>query len=372
MRLHLTALLLLAACSGPTHRPEVTAPRPDLAPDPTCPIPGGVAADDLIREGEVHFARLWRLTWDGENAEAYWNPGGDRLVFQRRWSGVDCDRIFVTREEEAPVQVSDGRGTTTCSYFLPDGQRVLYGTTGSVHEDCPPKPDMRYGYTWAIYPEYDIHVHDLTTGESRPLITGPGYDAEATVSPVGDRIVFTSTRSGDIELWTADLDGGSLHQVTDRVGYDGGAFFSHDGTKLVYRTTAFDEVDLEADQERYRELLGRNLIRPHSMEIWVVNADGSEPRQVTRLGKANWAPYFFPDDSRVLFCTNHHSSEGEARMNFDLFAIDLDGSNLERITFEDTFDSFPMFSPDGRYLVFASNRGGASEGDTNLFIAEWR
>ncbi len=350
----------------------MTVPRPERAADPACPVPGGVLANELIREGEVHFANLWRLTWDGENAEAYWNPAGERLVFQRRWEGVDCDRIFVTRPEAAPVQVSDGRGTTTCSYFLPDGERVLYGTTGAVHEDCPPKPSMQYGYTWAIYPEYDVHVQDLATGETRPLITGPGYDAEATVSPVGDRIVFTSTRSGDIELWTSDLDGGDLHQVTDRLGYDGGAFFSHDGTKLVYRTTAFDQDDLEADQARYRELLQRDLIRPHSMEIWVVDADGSDPRQVTHLGKANWAPYFFPDDSRVLFCTNHHSAEGEARMNFDLFAIDLDGSNLERITYEETFDSFPMFSPDGRYLVFASNRGGAREGDTNLFIAEWR
>jgi len=227
------------------------------------------------------------------------------------------------------------------------------------------------GYTWAIYPEYDIYVQELASGEARPLVTGPGYDAEATVSPRGDRIVFTSTRSGDIELWTCDLEGGDLRQVTDEVGYDGGAFFSHDGEWLVFRTTAFDEADPEGDRSRYRELLTNDLIRPHSMEIMVVRPDGTERRQVTQLGQANWAPYFFPDDQRILFCSNHHSTGG-GRMNFDLFAIDLDGGDLERVTFDEDFDSFPMFSPDGRYLAFASNRGGAKTGDTNLFIAEWQ
>ena len=368
------ATLALTACGAarPSASEPATLPVPDRASDPACPVPGGVLVNELIRDGEVHFENLWRLTWDGENAEAYWNPAGDRLSFQRRWPGVECDRIFVTRPGAPAVQISDGRGTTTCAFFLPDGERVLFGSTGAVHDDCPPKPDMSLGYAWAIYPEFDIYVRDLASGETRPLVTGPGYDAEATVSPVGDRMVFTSTRSGDIELWTSDLEGGDLHQVTDRVGYDGGAFFSHDGTKLVYRTTAFDEADLEQEHARYRRLLEQNLIRPHSMEIWTVDADGSNPRQVTKLGKANWAPYFFPDDQRIVFCTNHHSSDGSQRMNFDLFAIDVDGGNLERITYEETFDSFPMFSPDGRYLAFASNRGAATEGDTNLYIAEWR
>ncbi|MFT7486664.1 MAG: TolB protein, partial [Candidatus Paceibacteria bacterium] len=245
-------------------------------------------------------------------------------------------------------------------------------STGAVHDTCPPKADMSQGYAWAIYSEFDIYVQDLKSGTSKPLITGPGYDTEATVSPQGDRIVFTSTRTGDLELWTCDLQGNDLQQVTDELGYDGGAFFSHDGEWLVFRTTNFIEEDRAAEHATYKELLANDLIRPHSMEIMLIRPDGSERTQVTDLGKANWAPYFFPSDDRILFCTNHHSSDGSARMNFDLFAIDLDGDNLERITFDDEFDSFPMFSPDGRFLAFASNRGGAKEGDTNLFIAEWR
>jgi Tol biopolymer transport system component len=355
--------LLVLACSS----------TPEGRVGPLCPIPGGVPANDLIREGESHFANLWRLTWDGENAEAYWNPAGDRLVFQRRWEGVDCDRIFVTKVG-GPLQnqISDGRGTTTCSYFMPDGERVIFGSTGGTHSDCPPGPDMSLGYAWAIHPEFDIYVQELATGVTRPLVTGPGYDAEATVSPTGDRIVFTSTRSGDLELWTCDLSGGDLRQVTDQIGYDGGAFFSHDGEWLVFRTTAFDESSEIGGREMYAKLLALDVIRPHSMEIMVVRPDGSGRRQVTRLGGANWAPYFFPDDERILFCSNHHSPAGSGQMNFDLFAVDVDGGRLERITFAEEFDSFPMFSPDGRYLVFASNRGGAQAGDTNLFVAEWR
>ncbi|MFT7667527.1 MAG: TolB protein [Planctomycetota bacterium] len=343
------------------------------APAEPCPISGGVSVDHLIREGEDHFEHLWQLTTDGENAEAYWNPASDRLVFQRRWDGFDCDRIFVTTKDgKIENQISDGRGTTTCAYFMPNGEDVIYGSTGAVHKDCPPKPDMSLGYAWAIYPEFDIYIQNLESGETRPLITSPGYDTEATVSPTGDRIVFTSTRSGDIELWTSDLSGGDLVQVTDAVGYDGGAFFSHDGEWLVFRTTSFDKENLVEEHERFSRLLSNNVIRPHSMEIMVVKADGSERRQVTNLGKANWAPYFFPNDERILFCSNHHSTDATGLMNFDLFAIDFDGTNLERITFDVDFDSFAMFSPDGQYLAFSSNRGGAKKGDTNMFIAKWR
>jgi TolB protein len=375
-RLLLLTSILAAGCASPGEQQEtnttLAAVNRDSIPMEPCPIPGGLPANHLIRDGEVHFKNLWRLSDGGENAEAYWNPAGDQLVYQRRWDDVDCDRIFVTESNgELQRQVSDGRGACTCSYFLPDGKQVIYGSTGAAHETCPPKPDMSMGYTWAIYGEYDIYAQDLETGKTRTLVGGDGYDAEATVSPMGDRIVFTSTRSGDIELWTCDLNGQDLQQVTDEIGYDGGAFFSHSGEWLVFRTTMFNESDLQNEHEHYKELLARNLIRPHSMEIMVIRPDGSERTQVTDLGKANWAPYFFPNDERILFCTNHHSPD-PTQLNFDLFAIDLDGTNLERITFEDSFDSFPMFSPDGRFLVFSSNRDGSKKGDTNLFIAEWQ
>lgn len=346
------------------------------------PIPGARPVDELIQPGEEHFARLWQVTAGGENAEGYWSFAGDRLTLQRTdaEAGVPCDRIFLTAGElsSAPPeahtrvrleQVSDGRGVTTCSYFLPGDGQVLFSSTGGTMEGCPPPADHSQGYTWKVRPEFDVWLHDLATGETRPLLTGWGYDAEATVSPLGDRIVFTSSRSGDLELWTCDLDGSHAVQVTDKLGYDGGAFFSHDGKHLVFRSTTFTPGAEEAEHATYRQLLADWKVRPHSLEIMLVDADGKNRRQLTHLGQANFAPFFYPDDRRVIFSSNHHE---ESARNFDLFAIGTDGEDLERITTYDGFDSFPMFSPDGRYLVFASNRGGTAQGETNLFVARWR
>ena len=265
--------------------------------------------------------------------------------------------------------ISSGRGVTTCSYFFPDGRRVLFASTQFHHAECPPPADFSEGYVWRVFPEYDIWSHDLETGAEHPLTSQWGYDAEATISPRGDRIVFTSTRSGDLELWTCDLEGSALFQVTDSLGYDGGGFFSHDGRRIVFRTTQFTPEGGEEELETYRRLLADWKVRPHSMEIMLIDADGTNRVQLTNLGGASFAPFFFPDDRRVIFSTNHHE---EGARNFDLFAIGVDGTGLERITTYEGFDSFPMFSPDGRYLAFASNRGGDVDGETNLFIAEWR
>lgn len=353
MRAHYLLLCLLPACTTPS------------------PIPGGVPADHLIREGEVHFARLWQLTDGGQNAEAYWSFAGDRLTWQAREDSKTedtCDAIFVTEADGSLKQVSSGRGVTTCAYFMPGDREVLYASTHAAHAACPAKPSFDRGYVWPLHPEYDIYVQDLETGKERALVERPGYDAEATVSPVGDRVVFTSTRSGDIELWTCDLEGGSLHQVTDTLGYDGGAFFSHDGSRIVFRATEFESDEEIAD---YKDTLAMHQVRPGKMELYVIDADGSNRQKVTDLGEANFAPYFHPSDEKILFSSNH-TWPGTGPINFDLYMIDVNGQNLKRVTFDEDFDCFPMFSHDGRYLAFASNRGNNKPGETNVFIAEWR
>jgi dipeptidyl aminopeptidase/acylaminoacyl peptidase len=346
------------------------------------PLAGVKPADELIQPEEKHFAHLWQITKGGENAEGYWSFAGDRISLQRRFGEQKCDRIFVTDARGsdhtgiAPLApVSNGKGVTTCAYFLPGDREVLYASTQAAQSECPPPPDRADGYVWALHPEYDIYVHDLATGAERRLTDTFGYDAEGTVSPLGDRIVFTSDRSGDLELWTCKLDGSDLKQVTNELGYDGGAFFSHDGKRLVFRATHFVEPgpngEMIGTREQYVDLLKKHKIRPHRLDLYVCDADGSNRRQVTDLGGASWAPYFTPDDRRILFSSNHHDTN-EPKFEFDIFAVDVDGSHLERITTYKGFDSFPIFSPDGKWLVFASNRGGTEAGETNLFVAEWR
>ncbi|MFT5199804.1 MAG: TolB protein [Planctomycetota bacterium] len=340
------------------------------------PVDGAFNVDHLILPEETHFARLWQLTTEGENAEAYWSFDGKRLSLQRKGEGMDCDRIYATGENGELLEVSSGKGTTTCAYFTPDDQSVIYASTHGLQDECPPPADRSMGYVWALHPEFEIYSKNLTTGVERPLIEGPGYDAEATVSPQGDRFVFTSTRSGDIELWTAKMDGTDLFQVTDEPGYDGGAFYSPDGEWLIFRSTDFSADKRDEEIAAYQGLLANNIVRPSRMELVLIKADGTERSQVTKLGKANFAPSFYPDGKRIIFSSNHHNTKRPA-MNFDVFACDLDGGNMEQITFFDgergkQFDSFPLFSPNGKYLAFSSNRGESKAGDTNVFIAEWK
>jgi len=372
--LQLALLGALCACASPD-RSSDAAPATPAFPAVDGPFPGLRQVDHLIGADEPHFAHLWKVTSGGENAEAYWSYADDRLTLQRRNpdEGIDCDRIFVTDDAGGLVPVSDGTGATTCSFFLPGDDKVIFASTRGGMERCPPPVDHSEGYVWGLWPEFDLWIRDVSTGALERFTDLPGYDAEPTVSPQGDRIVFTSTRSGDLELWTCDMQGGDLKQITDELGYDGGAFFSHDGEQLVFRATVFPEGEQgEVEKRQYRELLDRWRIRPQELEIFVIDVDGTNRRKVTNLGGANWAPYFFPDDSRILFSTNHHDPDMSDGINFDLFAIDVDGDRLERITTYDGFDAFPMFSRDGRYLAFSSNRGGSKPGETNVFIAEWR
>lgn len=322
----------------------------------------------LAVEGEQHLENIKQLTFGGENAEAYFSFDGKRLIFQSKRDGRGCDQIYRMNVDGSNVRmVSNGEGRTTCAFFLKDGKRVLYGSTHRGGKECPPNPDFSKGYVWAIYPEYDIYTSTVSGKNIKPLAPAPGYDAEATVSPDGNKIVFTSERDGDLELYTMDVNGRNIRRLTHEVGYDGGAFFSPDSKQIVYRAS---HPKTEAETKRYRELLGQHLIVPTTFEIWVMNADGSNKRKVTDLNAASFAPYFTPDGKRIIFCTNYFATDPRKR-NFDLALINVDGTGLKRVTHYESFDGFPMFSPDGKKLVFASNRNAAKEGDTNVFIADW-
>jgi Tol biopolymer transport system component len=349
----------------------VTSAQPDWTP---FVIRAGkpVAADPRER----HLAELRQLTFGGENAEGYWSPDGRSIIFQSTRDGAACDQIYtMDLGSGATRRISSGQGKTTCSFFFyPEGKRLLYASTFASGPGCPAKPDRSQGYVWPL-DEFDIYSAALDGSDLRPLITGKGYDAEATVAFDGSRIVFTSTRDGDLEIYTAKPDGTDLHRITDAPGYDGGAFFSPDSSKLVWRASRPKGTALED----YRALLAKGLVRPTSLEIMVAGSEGQGMRAVTNNGKANFGPWFFPDSRRVIFSSNLDAAPAaRGAPNFELYVVDSDGPPtvtgmpaLERITHYDGFDGFPMFSPDGEHLVFASNRHGATPGETNLFVARW-
>ena len=343
-----------------------TAARADSPPVETRPV--DLAGEAVIHfEGETHLQNVRQLTAGGENAEAYWSFDGTKLIMQSKVPGADCDQIYeldpVTGETR---MLSTGEGRTTCSYFYPDGDRFLYSSTHAAGPACPPDPDYSLGYVWPIYAAYDIWTAKMDGSDLHRLTETPGYDAEATISPVGDRIVFTSVRDGDLDLYSMDLDGGNVQRLTDGLGYDGGAFYSPDGSKIVWRAHYPEAGSDEAKD--YQELLGKGLLRPGKLDVWVMDADGTNARQLTDVGGANFAPYWHPDGDRILWSSNHEDPKGR---EFDIYMIHLDGSGMERITRSEGFDGFPVFSPDGKYLVFSSNRNNGGTHDTNVFIAEW-
>jgi len=317
--------------------------------------------------GEKHLANIRQLTAGGENAEAYFSFDEKRLVFQSTRPPYECDQIFTMNVDGSDLRrVSNGNGRTTCGYFLPGDERILYASTHEGSPECPPRPDFSRGYVWALYKDFDIFTARADGSDLRPLTRTAGYDAEATVSPDGRKIVFTSVRDGDLELYSMNIDGTEVRRLTHEKGYDGGAFYSPDSKMIVYR--AHHPKDPQ-EIARYERLLAEGLIEPRALEIMVMAADGSQQRTVTNNGAANFAPFFHPNGKQIIFSSNLDDPQGR---NFDLYLINIDGTGLERITFNETFDGFPMFNRAGTRLVFASNRNEGKPGETNIFIADWK
>ncbi len=357
------AALLSAACvqhRTPSSLESAREAQPEPEPEPE------TAPDRLRDPREVRLRNIRQLTFGGENAEGYWSADGRRIIFQSTRDGLGCDQIFVMDSDGGNVQrLSNGQGKCTCAYIFPGGDRILYSSTHLASPVCPPRPDYSKGYVWKLEPEFEIFTAKADGSEIQRITDSPGYDAEATLSPDGKTIIFTSFRDGDLDLYTMNADGTGVRRITRETGYDGGAFFSRDGKRIVWRASRPKSVE---EMAAYRDLLATSLIRPMALELVVADADGSSARQITSNGAANFGPYFLPDGKRIIFSSNLGTPGSR---EFDLWMIRDDGTGLERITFTPEFDGFPMFSPDGRKLVFASNRNAKVRGDTNLFVADW-
>jgi Tol biopolymer transport system component len=315
--------------------------------------------------GERHLANIRQLTNGGENAEAYFSADGKQLIFQSTRDGRSCDQQFIMNVDGSDVhRVSNGTGKTTCGYFFAKDSKIFYASTQAADSACPAKPDPSKGYVWGLDP-FDIYTANPDGSDTKRLTNYGVYTAEGTLSPDGKTIVFTSLEDGDLDIYTMNVDGSDVRRLTTTVGYDGGPFFSPDGKKIVYR--AYHPTD-PAELADYKSLLAQRIVRPSKMEIWVMNADGTDQSQITHLGGANFAPFFTPDGKQIIFSSNYRNPRSG---NFDLFLVNLAGSGLEQVTTAPEFDGFPQFSPDGRSLVWASNRLAGNPHETNVFIADW-
>ena len=332
-------------------------------------------ADTVLYPDEHHFKNMQQLTFGGDNAEAYFSADSKYLIFQRTnpKEGIVCDQQFIGKVPAAGEaftykMVSTGKGRTTCGFFTKDGKHVIYASTHLGADTCPPPPDRKkYGnkYIWPIYASFDIFMAGLDGKITRQLTHTPGYDAEGTLSPDGKKMVFTSVRDGDLELYIMDLTTEKVTRITHHLGYDGGAWFSPDGKKLIWRASSPKTPE---EIQEYKAFLAEDLVAPTNMEIWVANADGSNAKQVTSFGQANWAPAYMPDSKRIIFASNQEYKRG---FPFNLYTINEDGSNLQKVSRDKGFDAFPMFSPNGKKIVFCSNRNNGGTRDTNVFIADW-
>lgn len=348
-------LLALAAAAGVSSGVFAQAPTAPASP-------AGV---------EARLSNIRQITNGGENAEAYWSADGKWITFQSSRDGRACDQQFVMRPDGSDLRrVSTGEGKTTCGWFLPGSKRVFFGSSHAHQKECPPRPDPSAGYVWPLDP-FDIYTANVDGSDIKRLTNYNVYTAEAVLSPDGKKIVFTSLKDGDLEIYTMKVDGSDVRRLTTTPGYDGGPWWSPDGKRIVYRAHHPQDETQLAD---YRKLLAQNMIRPSRVEIFVMNADGSDQRQVTSLGGANFGPSWTPDGQKIIFSSNYPAPRSG---NFDLYLVDAAAtkagtSALERITFDPTFDGFPMFRPDGKQIIWASNRKSAKPGETNLFIADWK
>ena len=347
LRLHTAAFFAAAGGALSAQTPAAT---------PLAPSPGE----------ERHLANIRQLTHGGDNAEAYFSAGGRELTFQSTRDGRTCDQQYTMSVDGSNLRrISNGEGKTTCGYFFARDAKIFYASTFAADTACPAKPDPSKGYVWGLDP-FDIYTANADGSALQRLTSNNVYTAEGTVSPDGRTIVFTSLKDGDLDIYTMSVDGANVRKLTTAIGYDGGAFFSPDGKKIVYR--ANHPVDSAAIKE-YQDLLAQRIVRPSKMEIWVMNVDGSDQHQVTHLGGANFAPFFTPDGTRIIFSSNYKAPRTS---DFELYLVNLDGGGLEQITFDPGFDGFPEFSPDGKQLVWVSHRAGSRPHETNIFIADWK
>jgi len=366
----LSALLLFATpVSGHVHFTDHFLPDYD---EPAALSLGKQNAPDSLAVAanpeESHISNVRQMTFGGQNAEAYWNRDGKKITYQTRQPGYPDEQVFIMNADGSKkTLVSTGKGRCTCSYFTPDNKWVYFSSTHEKNEGAQKPLDMSKGYFWMVNPEFSLYRRLANgSGGAQKILDLGSYVAETTIAPNGKYMTFTAKHNGDLNIFRANLDGSKMVQLTDEYGYDGGPFVSWDSKKIVYRR---DLIENDQERDDYTKLLADNLVRPSKLEIWIMDADGKNKKQVTNLGCASFAPFLHPNGKQIIFSSNYGDPKGR---EFDLWMINVDGTGLERVTKTPDFDGFPMWTRDGKKLIWASNRFGKVRGETNLFTADWK
>ena len=332
---------------------------------PDAPIASPVFADR-------HLKNVTQLTFDGDNGEAYFSADGKKLIFQSSRNDFSCDKIWTMNIDGLDKRmVGPDHGAQTCGFFFPDN-RIVFASTSHLPGACPPKPESPKGarYVWPLYP-YNLFTANPDGSDLTRITDNAKYDAEPVISLDGKQIVFGSQRDGNFDVYIMNADASNLRRLTNRRGYNGGPWISPDGKKIVWRAWY---PETEAEQTQWKDCMEKNYIVAVPLDLWIMDVDGSNKRMILHNKATNFAPSWHPDGKRIIFASNQDDWHADIRQyghNFELYLINSDGTGLERITYNNVFDSFPMFSPDGRKLVWASNRNPQKPHETDIFIADW-
>ncbi|MFI5201645.1 MAG: TolB family protein [Candidatus Kapaibacterium sp.] len=319
--------------------------------------------DSCYYPGEHHLKNIRQLTFEGVNTRPVISPDDNYLAFQAHGEKPNsCDQIYRMPLTGVPAsRISSGKGRATGVAFL-SGNELLFSSTEAVNGGaCPGEPKDG---VWPMQKGSNLYTSDSNEKQLQPLTKDEEhFDGDASVSPNGDRILFTSTRTGEAELFSMKADGSDVKQLTQGEGFNGDAAFSPSGNEIVLCESHPKGRTLA----EYKTSLEKGYIDPAGLEIYVMNTDGTNKRPVTHLSGTCYAPHWAPDGEHIVFSSKNFLT-GNAT---DLFMIRKDGTDLERITFGRVFDGFAEFSRDGTKLVFCSNRNASHPNDINLFVADW-
>ena len=322
-------------------------------------------ADWATREAK-HLENIHQVTSGFVRAgEGYFSPDGKKIIFQAEESGTGNPfyQMFVQDLATGAFRrISPGMGRTTCGYFHPTKDRVIFASGHTdpnakqtqakeyAQREADKKAGVRRRYSWDFDPYVKIYESDLDGG-NRICLTpnATKYTAEGSYSTDGKKIVYSSGEAGNVQIYTMDADGSNPKQITTAKNcYNGGPFFSPDGTKILFRSDR---------KEKDR------------LQLYVINVDGRGEKALTDNDNwVYWAPYWYKDSRHIVYTAADHG-DPKARPNYDIYWMDTVTGKTERITFAPGQDVLPVFSPDCTKLMWTSSRDGRSS--TQLWMADF-